>query len=278
MVLQRLLFIIYYCIILCIPYEQFCYIYDFRLGETCSHVAAMLYNIEAAVRLGYTKDDTCTDVACRWNACYIDNVQPAPLSSILLYSTDAKSNLRPVRPDPNMSEATVQEQQSFLSGLSKAGPNAIALCAFNEHNHGFRFQETKPRSTLPRPLREWYRPDVMGDQREEYVMDALKGMMLTDEQIVVVEEMTRTQHSTVAWHQQRAGRITASFVHDVLATDIINPSRSLIKRICSSNNIELNVPALQWGRNYEKSALYVYAQCRGLENDRSENVLLPNKI
>ena len=37
-----------------------------RLGETCSHVAAMLFKIEAAVRLEETRV-SATDVACQWN-------------------------------------------------------------------------------------------------------------------------------------------------------------------------------------------------------------------
>jgi len=36
------------------------------LGETCSHVAALLFTIEAAVRLGYTSSAP-TDELCKWN-------------------------------------------------------------------------------------------------------------------------------------------------------------------------------------------------------------------
>ena len=34
------------------------------LGESCSHIGAMLFKIEAAVRAGYTKK-SCTDEACK---------------------------------------------------------------------------------------------------------------------------------------------------------------------------------------------------------------------
>ena len=40
------------------------------LGETCSHIAAVLFKIEAAVRLGYTSV-ACTDEPCQWNACFV---------------------------------------------------------------------------------------------------------------------------------------------------------------------------------------------------------------
>ena len=40
------------------------------LGETCSHIAAVLFKIEAALRLGYTSV-ACTDEPCQWNACFV---------------------------------------------------------------------------------------------------------------------------------------------------------------------------------------------------------------
>ena len=36
------------------------------LGESCSHIGALLFKMEAAVRLGYTKK-ACTSEACKWN-------------------------------------------------------------------------------------------------------------------------------------------------------------------------------------------------------------------
>ncbi|KAJ8050601.1 hypothetical protein HOLleu_03864 [Holothuria leucospilota] len=36
------------------------------LGKSCSHIGAVLFKIEAAVRLGYTKA-ACTDMPCKWN-------------------------------------------------------------------------------------------------------------------------------------------------------------------------------------------------------------------
>ena len=38
----------------------------FRLGEVCSHVAALLFKVETACRLGYT-EPSCTSLPCRWN-------------------------------------------------------------------------------------------------------------------------------------------------------------------------------------------------------------------
>ena len=51
----------------------------FRLGEVCSHVAAVLFKVEACVRLGMTAE-TCTSQPCLWNQAYSKKV--------LLYTID----------------------------------------------------------------------------------------------------------------------------------------------------------------------------------------------
>jgi hypothetical protein len=43
------------------------------LGEVCSHVAAVLFKIEAACRLGYT-NPSCTSMPCKWNKTFVEKV------------------------------------------------------------------------------------------------------------------------------------------------------------------------------------------------------------
>ena len=50
------------------PHSTYCI---FRLGEGCSHMAAILFKVEYAVRLGYT---TSTSNECRWNHFFKDRV------------------------------------------------------------------------------------------------------------------------------------------------------------------------------------------------------------
>ena len=40
------------------------------LGESCSHIVALLFKLEAAARAGFTKK-ACTDVACTWNQDFV---------------------------------------------------------------------------------------------------------------------------------------------------------------------------------------------------------------
>ena len=51
------------------------------LGETCSHVAGLLFKITAAVRTKYTKT-ACTDEASQWNINFVKKVELAEISHI----------------------------------------------------------------------------------------------------------------------------------------------------------------------------------------------------
>ena len=51
--------------------DTFC---PYRLGEVCSHVAALLFKIEAACKLGYN-NPFCTSQPCLWNKSYVDKVE-----------------------------------------------------------------------------------------------------------------------------------------------------------------------------------------------------------
>jgi hypothetical protein len=48
-----------------IYYDFFC----FRLGEACSHIAAVLFKIELGVRFGLTQKSV-TSEACKWNKVF----------------------------------------------------------------------------------------------------------------------------------------------------------------------------------------------------------------
>ena len=56
------------------------------LGETCSHVAGLLFKIEAAVCTEYKKT-ACTDEACRRNINFEKKVELAEISHIQFYSS-----------------------------------------------------------------------------------------------------------------------------------------------------------------------------------------------
>ena len=93
--------------------------FNLRLVETGSHVGAMLFKIETAVRMEMTRQ-TCTDVACTWNKASTKGVTCKPIAEIEFYTTEYRKNLRSrsgnqhVPPKP-----TSEEKDSFLGKLAK---------------------------------------------------------------------------------------------------------------------------------------------------------------
>ena len=60
-----------------------CFLY--RLGKSCSHIGAILFKIEAVVRLGYNKHAS-TDVPCRWNNDFVKKIEGKE-KKIIFYKT-----------------------------------------------------------------------------------------------------------------------------------------------------------------------------------------------
>ena len=91
---------------------------------------------------------------------------------------------------------------------------------------------------------------------QQVSIDTKENIMQCDENsLTYKEEATRNKSYCDAWHQQRAGRITGSIIHQVYHTSVKKPNRSLIKRICQVNTSKLNTPAVAWGRDNEELAI-----------------------
>ena len=69
--------------VICIMWPPFIL---YRLGEVCSHVAAVLFKVEAIVRLGYT-GVACTSRPCEWNQAFSKKVY----MNIWTYDADSAS-------------------------------------------------------------------------------------------------------------------------------------------------------------------------------------------
>ncbi len=70
------------------------------LGESCSHIGAPLFKVEAAVRAGLTKR-ACTDDACKWNVDLMKKIEPTEIAKINFYSKAAVNRyVAMVRNDP----------------------------------------------------------------------------------------------------------------------------------------------------------------------------------
>jgi len=162
-------------------------LFIFRLGETCSHVGALLFKIEAAVRLGYTTS-ACTDVPCVWNACFVKDVEAAPISEIKFYKDGPKEKLKSsVKKRKTLPViASEERRKDFLVALSTVSENIVGLSAFKEFGHKFmKLGPTPPVSLMPQPLRDLYRNDIVltGHSLQELCTELSKSVAVSDEEV-----------------------------------------------------------------------------------------------
>ena len=81
------------------------------MGESCLHVAALFFKIEAAACLGYTKEAACTDALCKWNKDFV-RISGTKIKDIKFYK---KKN----PPAKRFMPATASQQKCLLGMLNQ---------------------------------------------------------------------------------------------------------------------------------------------------------------
>ena len=71
--------------------------------------------------------------------------------------------------------------------------------------------------------------------------------MVTRDEALYLEVVTRKQSASLEWFALRVGRITASIAYEVLHTNQDKPSGSLLERLCSSEHKKINTAPLERG-------------------------------
>ena len=237
------------------------------LGESCSHIGALLFKIEAAVRIIYTRK-TCTEEACQWNNDFREKVECAELSQIKFYQSSSVENFKKSTytewPFPGTGrQPTNSEKDTFLTSLSRQTTRPVVLHTYSGHFHDFIPKFVPPeRAKLPKMLRELYSIGNQSKSLEEIrkmSRELVSTMTILKPTVDYVLDLTKNQSQSQIWHDVRAGRITASIAHDILHTNILKPSESLIKRVCQQSKVvKTTIPALKWGIDNESNALDDY--------------------
>ena len=228
-------------------------------------MGALLYKVEAAVRLGYTAS-ACTDEPCYWNGCFTKQVQSSKLCTIKFYTDKAKDKVKKThsRHKRQPPVSTPVQQAAFLQSLAASYPSAVGLSTFKDYASSFVSSEPATVTMkLPPSLRSLYRPtqdmSMMSEgdiaQRCGHVKDSVT---LTTTERKYVEEVTKTQADSSTWHELRAGRITSSVAHAAFHTKNDKPEPSLIKKICVPSATQINTIPVMYGRRHEGDAFDLY--------------------
>ena len=147
------------------------------------------------------------------------------------------------------------EQTVFLTNIAKFKPVICSIVSpFSDE-----FKPITPVDNLPPCLQDLYQA-----HNEELTYSELIAvceqtkLSITEEEVATIEAATRNQSKNMAWFNQRAGRITASVMKSVCATDPGNPAQNLIQCICYPDKNKFFSEAKKWGCEHESSAKTAY--------------------
>lgn len=239
------------------------------LGETCSHVASLLWVI--AVGVEKRESLTVTQKTAYWvMPPAVRSVPYAPIKEIEFIGKKKKAaSLAATDPStcPSSSSKrrkidvpTDDEQKQFLDSLassSKAKPAVLSVLP----GYCDRYIPSALSSDLPLILTDLYRPGNLTLGYYDLLKQADKTVLtVTDQQCQAVEMKTRDQSNSRLWFRMRAGRITASKFKNVCCTDPANPSLSLIMAVCHPDTVRFKTAATSYGCQHERDALKHYKE------------------
>lgn len=188
------------------------------LAESCSHVAALLYWLETAVRIN--ADTTCTSKPNSWIA---PSSMPTPCQHVPYVTLEELENIAPSRmkhkSEPviaalNHPAPTQQELDDFYKNLKEVKSKPAILGLVPGYDDSF----VQSSEHLPQALQELYNPRSSDLNYTQLLNDTRNVRLkpLTTIQVEHLEESTRGQAKSHLWFKYRAGRITSSTLHQVI--------------------------------------------------------------
>jgi len=234
------------------------------LGETCTHVAAMLFALEFNVRQREKK--TVTQEKAYWLVPSVREAPYAEASEIDFTSAKTKKKQMDTNSSPETKRTTTDvplptpdELKDFFATLRSSASQPAILSLVPPYSDDYVPKTST--TDFPPALDELYNKELHGKSFPEVIEHCRNvTISVTENQVKNVEEETRQQAKSNTWFRHRTGRITASRMKSACHTDPRQPSQSLIKSVCYPNLFKFSTAATQWGCDHEKDALEEYQQ------------------
>ena len=228
-----------------------------------NHVAAAMFRIEAAVRLGLT-NPACTSTANQWLPNRKD-VEPKKLKDCN-FSRGKKKRSLVATPKTNYNplvDTTYKPLKlvDIAEALAKIAPNSILHTAVPKPKIDFVCEVI----SKPTPSIDILSIDdvlIMSKNKADFLKNVKESM--TVKIIKTIEEITKGQNTNQNWYHHRKGVITASKAHDVstkmkkIANNISVSTWALDQKISGLVFVSPDIPALKYGRSMEESAANVF--------------------
>ncbi|XP_021374354.1 uncharacterized protein LOC110463803 [Mizuhopecten yessoensis] len=242
------------------------------LGETCTHVSALLFYVDTKVRI--RDSATVTQSAAYWKLpASVRGASYLPAFDVDFTSSKTKKkqldslvgnnvNLTPGKRQIRQVEAPSQERvNSLFEALKIRGSKAAVLRVVPGYSEDFVPDAANP--NFPSVLTDLYSGNFTSLSLDELINkseEVTESINVTKEEARSVEEATRPQSKTKLWNKFRSGRLTASKIKKVCRTSIQHPSRSLIQSVCYPGNNSFANNATKWGLEHEETAKKAYLQ------------------
>ena len=237
------------------------------LGEACSHIASLLFAVEAGVRA--RESTTVTDKKAYWvQPQSVKDVPYAPIKDICFLGKKRFAKMREQEQQQqeqqqqslrqkNITPPSPHAKESFIAALAAASSKPAVLSVTRGYHE--KYIPTALQENFPSPLLELYNKENLQLNYAGLLSIAKQTVIsVTAEQREAVELHTREQYKARLWNRMRGGRITASKLKAVCCTNSASPSMSLIMSVCHPELSKFTTVATRWGCSHEKTAMKAY--------------------
>ena len=238
------------------------------MSETCNHVAAAMFRIEAAVRNGFT-NPACTSSANKWLPSH-QEVAPVKVKNLNFSREDfgqrGKKKRSLVSTPKKKFNPLIDNNKKLLTltdigkALEEVAPQSIVFTALPQPKIDFVREVLTNNTAKPDDIASIDDIILMSEDFKSFRENLSKNMTLKN--IKLIENNTHGQSANETWYQFRNGVITASKSHDVFTkmTKVNKASAGvnmwpLHQKISGFIFVDPNIPALKYGRVMEEDAV-----------------------
>mgnify|MGYP000008269787 FL=1 len=247
------------------------------LAESCSHVASVMFYIEAVTRIQGKL--ACTQAKCTWILpTYVNEVPYAKVGDIDFSSAKKlkgalEQKIETLHQDTGERRKTLEERcdqtftshaipsdgemQAVYAKLNACKIKAVALSLLDTYADQF-IDESRTLPIIP-DLFETGNLELEYPELIKMCVEVTLGV--SEEHIKKIEISTRAQASSSGFYRHRAGRIGASQCFSAFHTNLAQPSQSLIKTICYPSLYKVNTKATKYGQKHESDGIKAYETC-----------------
>ncbi|KAB0799163.1 hypothetical protein PPYR_07043 [Photinus pyralis] len=223
------------------------------LGECCSHIGAVLFAIEAAVR--EKEEISVTGQKSYWIVPNVNLGEPSTIDEVD-YSLNKHKEDERSGTDSDLDEITEVEKSTFLNKLSQLKDTPVLLKVTPPYC--FTIQENLQKRISQRGvLNNLYKESHESKSLQELIeMGKSVDFSLSPDECQEIANKTLGQAANKNWFCFRKGRITASLFKSCCRTQISKPARSTIRSICYKQKFFSK--QTMYGCSHEKDAIEAY--------------------